>query len=259
MHVRRTITGLLAAGAVVLAPSSALADETGVTAAQVNKAVAAEGAAPAVSDPDASIQSTSAGFGAPSFGAPANSAAQEVLVELPTRGVPDRAGQTTVIDGTAPATKIAVQPTENGVRALIQIESGSAPERYRFKVRGGVVHLEQHGDGSISGYTADGRLATRVAPAWARDAKGREVPTFYEVHGTTIVQVVKHRGLGWTYGITADPSFDIFDAFVITGAVVGTGIACATAVTGVGAAGCTGALIATTGLIGKTLKDAAKP
>jgi len=47
---------------------------------------------------------------------------------------------------------------------------------------------------------------THIAPAWARDANGRDVPTFYEIEETTLVQVVKHRGGDWAYGITADPS-----------------------------------------------------
>jgi hypothetical protein len=36
---------------------------------------------------------------------------------------------------------------------------------------------------------------------------GREVPTHYEIDGTTLVQVIDHRGGDWQYGITADPNW----------------------------------------------------
>ncbi|HEX8085061.1 MAG TPA: DNRLRE domain-containing protein [Solirubrobacteraceae bacterium] len=54
-----------------------------------------------------------------------------------------------------------------------------------------------------------------------------------------------------------DPTgmFDVFDALEVGGAVVGTGLICATAETGVGAVGCGAALAGTTGMIGNKLQD----
>lgn len=45
-----------------------------------------------------------------------------------------------------------------------------------------------------------------IAPAWARDAAGRKIPTHFEVNGTTVSQVVEHRGVGVSYPVVADPS-----------------------------------------------------
>lgn len=42
---------------------------------------------------------------------------------------------------------------------------------------------------------------------WAVDADGVDVATWYEVRGTTLVQVVDHRGKNVTYPIVADPDF----------------------------------------------------
>jgi hypothetical protein len=47
--------------------------------------------------------------------------------------------------------------------------------------------------------------AAMLAPPWARDAQAREVPTHYEIDGTTVVQVVNHRSGVYDYAITADP------------------------------------------------------
>jgi len=59
---------------------------------------------------------------------------------------------------------------------------------------------------------------THIAAPWARDASGRDVPTFYQIDGTTLVLLVEHRGGDWAYGITADPLFDgIVDAIVKAG------------------------------------------
>jgi len=52
---------------------------------------------------------------------------------------------------------------------------------------------------------ADGAPIAQLATPWARDANGRDVPTRFEIDGTTVVQVVEHRGAGFAYGITADP------------------------------------------------------
>lgn len=71
-----------------------------------------------------------------------------------------------------------------------------------------MAHLEQQPDGSVNAYDSESEPVARIASAWARDANGRDVPTFYEIEGTTLVQVVRHHGGDWAYGITADPSLE---------------------------------------------------
>ena len=211
MHARSVLGGFVAAGALALTPGAALADATDTTVKQLNKAVAAEGTAPAAPNPDVSIPSNGTGLvtlGGPEISGEVVIDRPEVTVDLPARGAAEQTGSTAVFNSTVPGADIAVQPTAKGVRALVAIDSAEASERYPVTLRGDVARLESQADGSVRAYDADGELIATIAPAWARDRNGRDVPTFYEIEGTTLVQVVKHRGGGFAYGITADPSIE---------------------------------------------------
>ena len=48
-------------------------------------------------------------------------------------------------------------------------------------------------------------LLTWAPPAWAFDAAGRPVPTWYEWDGESLTQIVEHRAGGYAYPIVADP------------------------------------------------------
>ncbi|MBM0262830.1 hypothetical protein [Corynebacterium macginleyi] len=50
-------------------------------------------------------------------------------------------------------------------------------------------------------------LVGGVDAPWARDAKGVEVPTHFEVQGNVLTQVVEHKSGDFAYPITADPSW----------------------------------------------------
>ncbi|SDQ38072.1 hypothetical protein [Quadrisphaera sp. DSM 44207] len=53
---------------------------------------------------------------------------------------------------------------------------------------------------------ADGDLLGALAPAWAKDAAGQDVPTRYEVSGDVVTQVVEHADDSRvTYPVVADP------------------------------------------------------
>jgi hypothetical protein len=194
-----TIAGVLVAGALVLAPGVALADDTNQTATAINKAVAAEGTAPvaandAVSVPEQGSQPLAM-----------DTAGAEITLKLPAEGRGERVGATTVYDGSRDGSQIAVQPVTNGMRALVQIDDPSAPSKYRFAVGGDVSRLELLGDGGAAGYNAQGEQITTIDAPWARDANGKNVPTRYEVDGLNLIQVVDHRGGNYAYGIVADP------------------------------------------------------
>ncbi len=103
------------------------------------------------------------------------------------------------------AAQVAVQNVAGGTRALINIDSASAPERYAFPMSGDVARLKHNQDGSVAAFDAAGALVGGFPAPWARDAAGRSVPTHYEVHGRTLVHVVKHRSARAQYGVTADP------------------------------------------------------
>jgi len=114
-------------------------------------------------------------------------------------------GLTTLYDGEASATSVAVQPVETGARALVLVEDESAPEAFDFEVEGDTARLEANADGTVTAYdAADMPIATTRSP-WAVDAEGKDVPTRFQVDGTTLRQVVDHRDGNWAYPITADP------------------------------------------------------
>lgn len=116
-------------------------------------------------------------------------------------------GATTVYQGAAPATDLAVQPTvDGGARALMVIDGQDAPTRFSFRVGiDGGGTLQPTDDGGIDVIDAQGFAIGRIDPPWAVDAEGRRLPTRYDVRDTTIVQTVDHAG--GAYPIVADPKF----------------------------------------------------
>ncbi|WP_229053400.1 hypothetical protein [Aeromicrobium sp. Leaf350] len=125
---------------------------------------------------------------------------------IPASGHGVAAGDgTTLFDGTAPHSGIAVQTTETGVRAVIDVQSPDAPESFDFVLGGDIVSLVLEEDGSVTAFNAGGVAVGQVATPWAYDAEGAAVPTHYVVSDTTLTQVVEHRDGNFVYGITADP------------------------------------------------------
>ncbi len=120
-----------------------------------------------------------------------------IAIGLPATGA-ERSdnGLTTVYGGAVSASAIAVEPTRDGLRALITIQNSMAPERYAFPISGDAARLVNTGDGSVVAYDSSMAPIAMLAPAWARDAGGRAVPSHYELDGTTVIQVVEHRAGG---------------------------------------------------------------
>lgn len=204
----RSLAGaLLVIGALAL-PVTAWADEPDTEAVtdQNAAALAEVGAAPAAPNEDARAPARGTGLAALDLGE-----AGRLTVDLPAKGEGrSEDGLTTVYDATAPGAAISVQPTRRGLRTLITIDDSSAPERYAFPIAGDVDRLDAPGNGSVIAYDASGTAIATLAEAWAVDAEGRVVPTHFEIRGTTIVQVVEHRGEGFAYPITADPWWNPF-------------------------------------------------
>ncbi len=97
----------------------------------------------------------------------------------------------------------AVQATDDGLRALVVIETPNAPVDYRFIIDG-ATHLVANPDGTIDVHNGDTRVVT-VEPAWARDRNAAFVPTEYRIDGTTIIQTVHHRNAA--HPVVADPKY----------------------------------------------------
>lgn len=198
MRTARAALLVLAASLSFAAPAAA--DDDRVVAADVVEAVNAEATVPAAPNPATDVPSSgedeaslAMGFG------------KTISFDFPAAGDGTTVGLTTVFEGTAADTKIALQPTAVGLRALVHIESAAAPERFEFPLGGDVAELKLQPDGSAVAYDLSGAILSSVAPAWARDASGRPVATHYEIEGTALVQVINHRDGVYDYAITADP------------------------------------------------------
>lgn len=117
-------------------------------------------------------------------------------------------GTTAVYAEAGDSASIGLQTVEgNGFRALIAISSPEAPGSYSFPFdlpTGAALALQS--DGSVEIVGADGATRGVVAPPWARDARGEEVPTAYAVDGNTLVQTVDFDATA-AFPIVADPTF----------------------------------------------------
>lgn len=107
--------------------------------------------------------------------------------------------------------------SEEGVATTASIRDGSSiqfhsvisgPEsstlvKYDINiVEGGDIDIDE--EGFVSIVNSDGDLIAGVAPAWAKDASGADVPTWYEVRDGSLVQVIQHNE-GYQYPVVADP------------------------------------------------------
>ena len=94
--------------------------------------------------------------------------------------------------------------TDGGLRITSVVSSAESPNRFSYAYDG--VALELFQDGGVVGYAEDGSVAVIVQLPWAYDARGTSVPTWYELEGNTLVQVVDHASGDYTYPIVADPT-----------------------------------------------------
>lgn len=88
-------------------------------------------------------------------------------------------------------------------RIFYVVKNADAPESFDTTVTGATAQLAQ---GGVVLKVKD-KAVGAIPPSWAYDAKGRLVPSHYEVHGGTVRLVVQHRGAGVAYPVVADPPF----------------------------------------------------
>lgn len=95
---------------------------------------------------------------------------------------------------------VAVQATGDGLRALSVLENDSAPKTYSYAFQGASLFP----DGK-SGYDVIQNMVVvaHVAPAWAKDANGRTVKTWYSADGSVLTQHVDTEGAA--FPVVADP------------------------------------------------------
>ncbi|QBE49026.1 hypothetical protein [Leucobacter triazinivorans] len=104
----------------------------------------------------------------------------------------------------------SVLKDDGGVQINTIIEGPGAPTRYDYElaIPDGAT-ITQNDDGSILISDKDGYALSSIDPAWAKDANGASIETWYEVKGTTLTQVVAHSS-GDAYPIVADPSINVY-------------------------------------------------
>lgn len=139
--------------------------------------------------------------------------ATEISIDLPTTD----AAESSDVDGrhvieNTDGSALAVNPTDEGAQVIIGIDGPESPTTYDFGLtvpEGFAPTLTE--DGGVDLVDADGFLAGHIETPWAVDANGQPVPTYFQVDGATVTQVVDHLEGDYAYPIVADPSLKLCD------------------------------------------------
>lgn len=158
--------------------------------------------------------------------------AGEVLVDPPGMpalgvGLEGANGGTSILRGSVVSwgngrsPHVVARSTADGAQLIAILEKSSDPERLTFRLKlnadsraalrsdGSVIirgSAPTGGDGSSRG-RSESRYV--IAKPWARDARGRSVPTHFEVGRSHITQVIEHSGSSYAYPILADPKISL--------------------------------------------------
>lgn len=114
---------------------------------------------------------------------------------------------------------LILQPTELGVRSIMNIKDSSAPKEYRFELdlpKGHKVIKSADYFGDAPGNELDTEevfivdenniIQSVFGKAWAVDANGVDIPTHYEVVGNTLIQIVDFND-NTAFPVLADPDW----------------------------------------------------
>lgn len=133
--------------------------------------------------------------------------------------LPDSAEDISVEDGMAvvePATmddvSFAVSASDEGsMRVYSVLEGRASAERYDYEFPDADMIFADDETGTIYitqlGENGDIEIIGVLEAPWAVDANGVSVPTYFEINGTTVTQVVKHKAGNYAYPIVADPDW----------------------------------------------------
>jgi hypothetical protein len=90
---------------------------------------------------------------------------------------------------------IPVVKGDGSVHITTVIENAKSPQAFRYDLElPSGFSLRPNADGSVSFVDSSGKAAGGVAAPWAKDSRGAAVPTTYEISGTSLTQIVAHRG-----------------------------------------------------------------
>lgn len=102
------------------------------------------------------------------------------------------------------STTVPVVLQDGSVQINTVIASADAPTRYKYGLDLPQGASVTEVDGIVLLHDQNGSFLGGLAPAWAKDADGRQVPTRYELQGSSVTQVVDHDA-SFTYPVVADP------------------------------------------------------
>jgi len=135
---------------------------------------------------------------------------QDIRISLPFA---DKAAEAEVVsegvvsfDNGNHSTTVPIVKNDGSLQITTIIETVAAPTRYSYPLHlpaGSAVNLQN--DGGVLILDSNGNYIGGIAPAWAKDAAGTMFPTHYEIDGSTLTQVVDHRGKNIAYPLVADP------------------------------------------------------
>ena len=102
------------------------------------------------------------------------------------------------------SSSVPVIKNDGSLQLTSIVQTENAPTRFDYQIKlDGPTKIVKYGDGLLL-FNGE-KFAGAVAPAWAKDADGRSVPTHFEVNASTITQVVDHQSASFSYPIVADP------------------------------------------------------
>ncbi|WP_157509631.1 hypothetical protein [Leifsonia sp. Root4] len=130
-----------------------------------------------------------------------------IAVELPFAAEASDAVSTAdgvvVYDNNNGSTTVPIVREDGGVQINTVINAATAPTDYSYSfVLPSSATIVSSGDALL--FVDGDKLLGGLAPAWAKDAAGRDVPTRYEVEGATVTQIVEHDQ-SYSYPVVADP------------------------------------------------------
>lgn len=109
---------------------------------------------------------------------------------------------------TSTDTDFVAAPITTGAETFLQLRSPDAPEVSRLKIDAtGSLALAKLATGQVEA-RVDGTLVARVAPPWAKDAQGKQIPVEMTVDGSDLVLTVRHHNADVAYPILVDPTID---------------------------------------------------
>lgn len=103
-------------------------------------------------------------------------------------------------------TNVAVQSFEDSARIITVLNEPSSSTEYEYPINvptGGKIY--KNDNGGIAVVDATGNIMGGFTPPWAIDNEGKQIDTYYDIRGNTVIQVINHVNPDTVYPVVADP------------------------------------------------------